>query len=55
MYKKIAITATTGTAAILLGNGAKTIYSWAGIGIGNEPIETIVKNINKAKPNTQKK
>lgn len=44
-FKKIAITATTGTAAILLGNGAKTIYSWAGIGIGNEPIETIVKNI----------
>lgn len=43
--KTIAITALTGTAAILLGNGVKTIYAWAGIGLGTEPLETIVKNI----------
>lgn len=45
--KKIAITATTGTAAVLLGNGAKTIYAWGGIGIGNGTVETILKNIKK--------
>lgn len=45
--KQIAITATTGTAAVLLGNGAKTIYAWSGIGIGNGTIENIIKNIKK--------
>ena len=45
--KQIAVTATTGTAAVLLGNGAKTIYAWSGIGIGNGTIENILKNIKK--------
>jgi ATP-dependent DNA helicase PIF1 len=43
--KKIAITATTGTAAILLGCGAKTINAWAGIGLGTENIDVIITNI----------
>jgi len=43
--KKIAITATTGTAAVLLGSGAKTIFSWAGIGLGTDSIESIITNI----------
>uniref|UniRef100_A0A6C0I0R6 AAA+ ATPase domain-containing protein n=1 Tax=viral metagenome TaxID=1070528 RepID=A0A6C0I0R6_9ZZZZ len=47
MGKNIAVTATTGTAAVLLGNGAKTIYAYAGIGIGNGTIENILKNIKK--------
>ena len=32
--KRVSVTALTGCAAILLGKGAKTIHSWAGIGKG---------------------
>ncbi len=32
--KKVAVTALTGCAALLLGHEAKTIHSWAGIGLG---------------------
>jgi ATP-dependent DNA helicase PIF1 len=52
--KKIAITALTGCAAILLGSGAKTLHSWAGIGLGKEDVETLLKKIRlqrKAKKN----
>jgi ATP-dependent DNA helicase PIF1 len=44
--KKIQITAMTGCAAVLLGN-AKTLHSWASIGIGNAPIEKLIANIRK--------
>jgi ATP-dependent DNA helicase PIF1 len=44
--KKIQITAMTGCAAVLLGN-AKTLHSWASIGIGNAPIEKLIANIKK--------
>jgi len=43
--KNISITALTGAASVLLGHGSKTIYSWAGISLGHDPIELIVKNI----------
>jgi ATP-dependent DNA helicase PIF1 len=45
--KKIAVTALTGCAAILLGCGAKTLHSWAGIGLGKETVEELVKKIRK--------
>ena len=48
--KTHAITALTGCAAILLGNGAKTFHSWAGIGLGKDPAEKLIATINKFSP-----
>ncbi len=42
---KIAITALTGCAAILLGHGAKTLHSWAGIGLGKGSVGDLVAAI----------
>lgn len=41
----IAITAMTGCAAVLLGHGAKTFHSWAGIGLGKDTAEFIAKKM----------
>ena len=49
-YKKcidIQVCALTGCAAVLLECKAKTIHSWAGIGLGNGSIEQIVTRIMK--------
>jgi ATP-dependent DNA helicase PIF1 len=43
--KQIAITAMTGCAAILLGSHAKTLHSWAGIGLGKAPVDELAKSI----------
>ena len=43
--KDVALTAMTGCAAVLLGRGAKTLHSWAGIGLGKEPASTIITKI----------
>lgn len=51
--RRIAVTALTGCAALLLGCGAKTLHSWAGVGLGKDPVPTIVANIKRktrAKP-----
>ena len=32
--RDVALTAMTGCAALFLGRGAKTLHSWAGIGLG---------------------
>lgn len=45
--KKVAVTALTGCAALLLGSNAKTIHSWAGIGLGRDPAKKIVSDIRK--------
>jgi len=45
--REIALTALTGCAALLLHPKAKTIHSWAGIGLGKEPVSVLVKNIRK--------
>jgi len=49
-YKKnICVTALTGCAAVLLNCNAKTLHSWAGIGLGNDTIENILSRLKKNK------
>lgn len=43
--KKVAVTAMTGCAALLLGNKAKTLHAWAGVGIAKEPATALVAKI----------
>jgi ATP-dependent DNA helicase PIF1 len=43
--KSLAITALTGCAALLLGSGAKTLHSWAGIGLGKGDIDSTIRSI----------
>jgi ATP-dependent DNA helicase PIF1 len=46
--KDVALTAMTGCAALLLGKGAKTLHSWAGIGLGKETAQVILSKIKKS-------
>ena len=43
--KKIQVCALTGRAALLLNCEARTLHSWAGIGLGKGPIDQIIKKI----------
>lgn len=45
--KVIAITAMTGCAALLLGRWAKTLHSWAGVGLARESVEVLAAQIKK--------
>jgi len=45
--KVLAITAMTGCAALLLGTHAKTLHSWAGIGLGKGSVDSIMMSIHK--------
>ena len=45
--KTIQVTALTGCAAVLLNCGAKTLHSWAGIGLGNTSIDKLVDKVRK--------
>ena len=47
--KNIAITAMTGCAAILLNPNARTLHSWAGIGLGKGDVDELVYKIQKNK------
>jgi len=47
--RDVALTAMTGCAALLLGPKAKTLHSWAGIGLGKEPAEVLVAKIKKSR------
>ena len=47
--KKLSITALTGCAAILIGSFAKTLHSWAGIGLGRGDAEVLANTIAKDK------
>lgn len=47
--KDICVTALTGCASILLNCKAKTLHSWAGIGLGNRPTEQLITRIKKHK------
>ena len=46
--KDVALTAMTGCAALLLGRGAKTLHSWAGIGLGKETVDVILQKLRKS-------
>ncbi len=46
--RDVAVTALTGCAAVLLGKHAKTLHSWAGIGLGQDSAGVIVSKIIKA-------
>jgi ATP-dependent DNA helicase PIF1 len=48
-HKRVAITALTGCAALLLGFHAKTIHSWGGIGLGREDPKKVASEI-KTRP-----
>jgi ATP-dependent DNA helicase PIF1 len=47
--KHIHVCALTGCAAVLLNCNAKTLHSWAGIGLGNGSIENLIKKIKSNK------
>ena len=46
--KHIAITAMTGCAALLIGRFAKTLHSWAGIGLGRDPPMALAASIRRS-------
>jgi ATP-dependent DNA helicase PIF1 len=48
-FKDIQVTALTGCAAVLLNCKAKTLHSWAGIGLGNGSIDQLITKIKKNK------
>jgi ATP-dependent DNA helicase PIF1 len=54
MDKNVAVTALTGCAALLLGAGAKTLHSWAGIGLGSGDPYTIMERVKKSRPKSRK-
>ena len=43
--RKMSVTALTGCAALLLGPHAKTLHSWAGIGLGRGPVAPMISAI----------
>jgi ATP-dependent DNA helicase PIF1 len=45
--KHVAVTAMTGCAALLLGRHAKTLHSWAGIGLGQESAAVLAIKVRK--------
>lgn len=45
--KKVSMTALTGCAALLLGTKAKTLHSWAGVGLARESADALALNILK--------
>ena len=55
--KNIQVCALTGCAAVLLNCQAKTVHSWAGIGLANGPADLVIKRIvgNKKKTHNWKK
>jgi len=48
-FKYIHVCALTGCAALLLNCKAKTLHSWAGIGLGNAPVEALIQKIRNNK------
>lgn len=47
LKKKVHVTALTGCAAVLLGSGATTLHSWAGIGLGKGDEYTLIERIER--------
>jgi ATP-dependent DNA helicase PIF1 len=51
---RCALTAMTGCAALLLGHGAKTLHSWAGIGLARETPHDLATAVSKNKRTAQR-
>ena len=49
--RAVATTSTTGVSAIQL--SGKTIHSWAGIGLGKDKVEKMVKDLKKTKAHSR--
>ena len=47
--RNVQVCALTGTAAVILQCGAKTVHSWAGIGLGNGDIKAVANKVNNSK------
>ena len=47
--KDISLTAMTGCAALLLNSKAKTLHSWAGVGLGTDVVPLLVSKIRKSR------
>jgi ATP-dependent DNA helicase PIF1 len=47
--KKVALTALTGCAALLVHPRAKTLHSWAGVGLAKESATQLIKEIRKSR------
>ena len=47
--KTVSLTALTGCASLLLHPKAKTIHSWAGIGLGKDPVASLVAAVKKSR------
>ncbi len=45
--RRVAVTALTGCAALLLGHKAKTVHSWAGVGLAKDTPQVIAAGIKK--------
>lgn len=48
-HVNVQVCAMTGTAAVILQCGAKTVHSWAGIGLANGDIKSTANKVNKSK------
>lgn len=47
--KEVSLTAMTGCAALLLNSKAKTLHSWAGIGLGADVVPLLVSKVRKSR------
>jgi ATP-dependent DNA helicase PIF1 len=47
--KNVSLTAMTGCAALLLNSKAKTLHSWAGVGLGTDMVPLLVSKIRKSR------
>ena len=47
--RNVQVCALTGTAAVILQCGAKTVHSWGGIGLANGDMKAVANKVNKSK------
>ena len=46
--RKVALTALTGCAALLLHRRAMTLHSWAGVGLAKDPVDKLLQKVRKS-------